>query len=546
MTTGDTSAVPAAGFQDQGWWRSSTFLDDLADAVRDRGDHLALIVHEGDEKPRTLSYVELSDAVARFASALRELGVGRGDVVACYLPNLWLLAPLYLACHRIGAVSSPIFPVVGTRELGHVLRVTGAKVCVTVERNGEHHCAALLAEAAPETLAHRVVVGDAAATGAIDFDEFFVRTPWENRTPVPEEDRLGPDEPAQLMHTSGTTGKMKLVVHSQNTLYAAVRAVSEPHRLTRDDVISLPGICTAMAGLTYALYLPLFLGATGVVQKHTNDMDLLRDLIEAHSVTWLYTPPVFLVNLLAAQRKEARDTSSLKQIVTGSAPVHPQLITQVREVFDVELHALWGMTENGAVTVTRPDDPAGWAAHSDGRSTPWMEVRIDAEPGEEAGRLLVRGASQCLGYLGQRDVYDACVDAEGWFDTGDLARPDGRGGIRIVGRRADIITRPDGMQVSTLEVESLLQRHPAITEVVLVGYPHPEIPGGSKVCAVVVPVFPAISLDELHAYLAREGVAKAFWPDRVQFVGILPKNSLGKVLRQPLRERLELAAAPRS
>lgn len=545
MAIWDTLAEPAAGFRSDGWWRSSTFLDDLADAVRDRGDHPALIAYEGTEHARTLSYTELSNTVARFASALRELDVQRGDVVACYLPNLWLLAPLYLACHRIGAVSSPIFPVVGRRELGHVLGVTGAKVCVTVEKFDDYDCAALLAEAAPETLAHRVVVGDAAATGAIDFDEFFVRTPWEERRPVAEQDRLGPDEPAQLLHTSGTTGMMKVVVHSQNTLYAAVRAVSEPHRLTRDDVISLPGLCTAMAGLTYAVYLPLFLGATGVIQSRTTDMELLRDLIAAHRVTWLYSPPAFLVNLLAAQRKDARDTASLEQIVTGSAPVHPQLITLVREVFGVELHALWGMTENGAVTVTRPDDPEGWAARSDGRSTPWMEVRIDAEPGAEAGRLLVRGASQCLGYLGQRDVYDACVDADGWFDTGDLARHDGRGGIRITGRRADLITRPDGMQVSTLEVESVLQRHPEITEVVLVGYPDPEVPGGSKVCAVVVPVFPVISLAELHAYLALEGVAKPFWPDRVQFVGMLPKNPLGKVLRQPLRERLEIAATSR-
>jgi cyclohexanecarboxylate-CoA ligase len=91
----------------------------------------------------------------------------------------------------------------------------------------------------------------------------------------------------------------------------------------------------------------------------------------------------------------------------------------------------------------------------------------------------------------------------------------------------------------------VLQRHPDITEVVLVGYPDPEVPGGSKVCAVVVPVFPVISLAELHAYLALEGVAKPFWPDRVQFVGMLPKNPLGKVLRQPLRERLEIAATSR-
>src|SRR6185503_20537055 len=105
-----------------------------------------------------------------------------------------------------------------------------------------------------------------------------------------------------------------------------------------------------------------------------------------------------------------------------------------------------------------PDDPEGWGAQSDGRPMPWMQVRIAAEPGEQVGRLLVRGASQTLGYLGQRELYDRCLDADGWFDTGDLARWDGRGGIRITGRRTDLITRSNGRKVPTLEVEAVLGR----------------------------------------------------------------------------------------
>lgn len=549
MTIWDTLAMPApdtaAGYRAAGAWRDTTFLDDLAVAARDRGDHPALVAHESGAPVKILTYQQLAGLVERFAAALTELGVRRGDIVACYLPNGWRLAALYLACHRIGAVSSPIIPAIDRRELTYVLETSRAKVCVTAASFNDIDYAARLAEAAPATLEHQIVVGDAAATGAIDFDEFFVNTPWEQRRRLPEDDRLGPDEPAQLLYTSGTTGVMKAVAHSQNTLYASVLAVSEPHHLSAEDVISIPSFTTHMAAMTYAVYMPLLLGATTVLQDRNLDMELLRDLIAEHRVSWLYCAPAYLMNLLAAQEKEPKDTASLRQITSGSAPVQPQLIDHVRNVFGVPLHALWGMTENGAVTVTRPADPDGWAAHSDGRSMPFMEIRIDAEPGAETGRLLVRGASQCLGYLGQREVYEACVDADGWFDTGDLARPDGRDGIRITGRRADLITRASGQKVPTLEVESVLQRHPGITEVVLVGYPDPDLPGGDRVCAVVIPDGPPITLAQAHAHLAAEGMSKPLWPDRIQFLQVLPRNSLGKVLRQPLRERLEIAASRR-
>ncbi|MFM9552373.1 AMP-binding protein [Streptomyces caniscabiei] len=517
----------------------------MAEAVRTRPGHPAVIAYEGRDLTRLVTYAELADLVERFAAALTELGVTAGDVVALYLPNRWILTPLYLACHRVGAVACPVIPALDVRELAQVLQESAARVCVTVDRFNDIDYGARLAEAAPASLAHRVVVGDAAATGAIDFDAFFVRTPWEDRHDLGAARPSAPDDPALLLYTSGTTGRMKGVVHSQNTLHAAVLAVSGPHRLTRDDVISIPNFATHMAGLTYACYMPLLLHGTCVMQEANRDMELLLDIVAAHRVTWAYASPAYLVDLLDAQRKEPRDTSSVVQIVSGSAPIDPGLIAQVREVLDIPVRALWGMTENGAVTVTRDDDPEGWAGHSDGRAEPSTEVRIAVEEDGGSGRLLVRGASQCLGYLGRREVYEACLDEDGWFDTSDLARDDGRGGIRIVGRSVDQITRGSGQKVSTLEVEAVLTRHPAVKEVALVGCPDPRIPGGELVCAVIVPEGEPPTLATLHRHLADQRMARVLWPDRVQFLWELPKNSLGKVLRHPLRERLEIEYAAR-
>ena len=535
-------AEERAAYYAAGWWREETFLDDIARNARERPDRQAVVGYVGGTLERTLSWADYAASVQRCAAALTELGVGPGDVVAVYLPNRWLLGPLLFACARIGAISSPVIPVLAGRELAHVLDASRAAVCVTVDSFGGVDYDRRLAEVAPATLKHRVVVGDAARTGAIDFDEFFVRTPWEQRHPLDAVAPSGPDDPVLLLYTSGTTGAMKAVVHSQNTLYAAARTVAESQHLGPDDVISVPNFLTHMAGSSFAVSMPVLLGATTVMQDNNTDMELFLDLVERHRISWAYLSPSYLVNLLRIQREKPRDTASLHRVVSGSAPVQPDIVADVRSVLDVPLHTLWGMTENGGVTLTRPDDPEGWGAQSDGRAMPWMQVRIATEPGEQLGRLLVRGASQTLGYLGQRDLYEKCLDADGWFDTGDLARDDGRGGIRITGRRTDLITRASGQKVSTLEVETVLLRHPAVGDVVLVGYPDPAVPGADLVCAVLVPAGTPPTVEELRSYLQDQGMAAVLWPDRAQFVWELPKNSLGKVLREPLRRRLEIAA----
>jgi cyclohexanecarboxylate-CoA ligase len=404
-----------------------------------------------------------------------------------------------------------------------------------------------LAQAAPESLTHRVVVGDAARTGAIDFEEFFAATPWEERHDLGPVVARRADEVGLLLFTSGTTGEPKCIAHTANTLFASVRTVSDPYQLTRDEVITIPHFLTHMAGGTYSVLMSVYLGATCVMQDD-RDMGLLLDMVARHGVTFVYAAPMFVQNMLAAQDKQARDVHTLRTLVSGSAPIPPSLIAATRDVLGVEMYALWGMTENGGVTVTRPDDPPGWAAHSDGRAEPWMQCKIAAdpdqalEPGEAPfGRLLVRGASQCLGYLNVPDAYAVCVDADGWFDTGDLARDDGRGGIRITGRRTDLIIRSTALKVPTLEVEGVLLRHPAIADVVLIGYPDPALPSAENVAAVIVPAGDAPTLEQLHAYLEELGMMQHYWPDRVVIATELPKNALGKVQRNILRAELDPA-----
>lgn len=536
------STERAASFRAGGQWRAETVLHDLHRAAEAEPDKPAIVSYAAGSLARTISYGEYRMLVDRFAAALLELGVRRRDVVAIHLPNWWMLNPLYLACARIGAVPAPVMPTLGPRELAHVLTGSAAKVCFVADSYQGVDYVQRLAVAAPPSLAHRVVVRTSPGNdGLLDFDEFFLESPWERTHPLPDLDTLDADDVALLLFTSGTTGAPKAVVHSHNTLYAAATALPRSCGLGGDSVIAVPHFLTHMAGVIFSSYMAATLGGTCVMQDD-GDMGLLLDMIAKHGLTFVYAAPIFMAELVAEQRRNPRDLSSLRLLISGSAPIPPQLIADVRSVLGVELGALWGMTENGPVTVTRPDDPRGWAAHSDGCLVAGSELRIDAEDGQELGRLLVRGPSQCLGYLNQREVYTGCLDADGWFDTGDLARPDGRGGIRITGRRDDLIIRRWGTKVPTLEVEAVLLRHPRVRELVLIGYPDPQLPTADGLCAVLVPDGEPPNLDDLTGYLDGLGMTWHYWPDRVEVRTELPRNALGKVQRTALRRELEQPA----
>jgi cyclohexanecarboxylate-CoA ligase len=528
----------AAGFYERGWWRRETFLDDLARSVRERPDQPAVIAYEDGRHARTLTYRDLTHTVDRFAAALTELGIGRGDVVVVHLPNWWMLSPLYLACGRIRAVVASVVTVFGGRDLRHVLETTEAKAAIVADHFLGVDYAARLREVAPGTLRHRIVVGDAAATGALDFTEFFVRTPWEQTHPPSQFPVPQADDPAHIVFSSGTTGRPKGVAHSFNTMWAATRTFSDVYELGPGDPVIIPHYLTHLAGSCYAIWMPVAIGGT-VVMQDTRGMELLLDLVAEHRITLMFGAPMYIMAMIAAQRENPRDLSSLRCLNTGSAPVPPPLVAQAREVLKVRLDSNFGMTEIGAITLTRATDPEGWAGHSDGSPVDWMEIRIDIPPGERLGRLLVRGASLCLGYVNHAEAFEACLDADGFFDTGDTARDDGRGGIRITGRRADVIVRSNGVMLPTLEVEAVLIAHPMVKDVVIIGYEDPSGNGADLACAVVVPEGAPPTLADLTSYLDELQVSPPDWPDRVEIAAELPRNQQGKVLRAVLRQGLE-------
>lgn len=540
----------AAQYRATGWWRDQTFLDDLRRHARERPDRTAVIAYQRHEGTSSrISYAELARLTSRFASSLLDLGVKRGDTVAVQLPSRLESLPIALACAQVGARFCPLMTIYRRYEMSHMLALTGATVCITVTEWDGARLAEIVAGLRSElpALKHVVVAGPDRPAGTLNFAEHFPATPASDGpasvAAAADADAgnlaLGPDEPFLILFTSGTTGEAKGVLHSQNTLFAGISAYVDVLGMD-DSVISFVShAATHYTGFVQGLLIPVMLGCTAVIQDAW-DPDHGLEIIARHGVTTFYGSPPYLLKLLAAQRSQPRDVSTLGTVVTGSAPVPPHIVDDVRELLGAPLFALWGMSENGPVTMTRRGDPADWAAHSDGRPIDCMQIRIDtsAVPGDSdgSGKLWVRGACQCLGYYQRDEDYAAFVDADGWFDTGDVARPDGRGGMRISGRVKDIVINR-GFNVPVTELEAILGRQSQVREIAVIGLPDENL--DEVICAVVVPAEPPPSLDALTEYLAATGVTHRFWPQRLELVDELPRTITGKVRKVDLRQRFK-------
>ena len=468
---------------------------------------------------------------------LVRLGIRPGEFISAQLPDRWEVLPLVLGCMAAGVYIAPVPPEYRRAELEYMFRLTGARLFVTVaDLMGGKPAEVALGLAAdlgvPEYVA---VMGEDGPAGAISFEEHFLAGPDSG-----EEDltgrQLDPDEPFLLLFTSGTTGENKGAMHSQNTMYAGIRGYVTSLGLDENLIKLTPHTSMHYVGLIQGLLTPMVLGGTAI-KSDSSDPGVSLDLIERHRITMFYGSPAYVRELQLAQRARPRDVSSLTCTVSGSAPVPPQLMAQVREALGVRMFSLWGMSENGPVTLTRPGDPEDWPVHSDGRATGGMQTRIEGLPGlpEGTGVLKVRGPAQCLGYYQRDDVYAADVDADGWFNTGDLARDDGRGGIRICGRVKDIIIHRSA-NVPVADIEAVLGKHPKVGQVALIGIPDADV--DERVCAVVTPAGDTPpTLGELRDFLDEEGVSSWCWPERIEVIDALPRTPLGKIRKIDLRKR---------
>jgi cyclohexanecarboxylate-CoA ligase len=258
-------------------------------------------------------------------------------------------------------------------------------------------------------------------------------------------------------------------------------------------------------------------------------------LIEANGATFTFAATPFLADLAALPRSRPGKLGRLRLFASSGAPIPPAVAQAARDKLDVAVAASWGMTECASVTITPPDGSK--TTESDGCALANGEVRVIGADGREAprgeiGALQVRGASLFVGYLKRPQLYK--LDADGWFDTGDLARMDEAGYIRICGRSKDVIIR-GGENIPVVEIEGALYRIPEVADAAVVAMPDPRLQ--ERACAfVTLRHGKALDLAALCDYLAREGFTKHFWPERLEVLAEMPRTPTGKIQKFVLRE----------
>ena len=524
-----------------GYWHDRTINDDLDACVAACPDKLALTAVRMDTgEVRRFTYRQLATLADRIAVGLSRLGVGRNDVVAMQLPNWWQFSLLYLACSRLGAVLNPLMPIFRERELGFMLRHGEAKILVVPRqfRNFDHEGMARSLQAQLPSLT-RVVVIDGG--GADDFDTLLTKPEWEKEPDAPgilASNRPGPDDITQLIYTSGTTGEPKGVMHSANTLMANIVPYAERLKLGKDDIILMASPLAHQTGFMYGLMMPIMLRASVVLQD-VWDPTKATELIRQEGVTFTMASTPFLTDLTRAVSETGKGVPSLKTFLCAGAPIPGPLVEQARSTLGAKIVSAWGMTENGAVTLIKLDDDDILAFTTDGCALPGAEVRvIDAEgrmvPPGEIGRLVVRSCSNFGGYL-KRPQWNG-TDADGWFDTGDLARIDANGYIRISGRSKDVIIR-GGENIPVVEIEALLYKHPAVAQVAIVAFPDERL--GERACAVIVPkAGQTIDFAAMTEFLKLQKLAMQYIPDRLVVRDAMPATPSGKIQKFRLREML--------
>lgn len=525
-----------------GAWNDMIITDYLDQAVSSSPDSVALVAYRVSEDARTtLSYRELDRIVTRMAAGLASLGVKTADVISCQLPNWWQMTALHLACVRIGAILNPLMPIFRERELAFMLGHAQSRVLVIPHSFRGFNYAAMVQGMRNElpALEHVLVIGG--DDSANSFEQVLLEQPWEERIDTRAlftERRLSGDDVVQLLYTSGTTGEPKGVLHTSNTLFSNVRPYAERLHLGSEDIIYMASPMAHQTGFLYGLMMPIYLQTTAVLQDTWDPLYAVK-VATAEKPTFTMASTPFLADLIEVAPSHRDALASLRIFVAAGAPIPEALVEKAGSAVNAQIISAWGMTENGAVTMTRPEDDAERAIHSDGLALPYMDVQVIDDHGQVVasgveGNLMVRGASLFVGYLKRPELYG--VDDHGWFATGDLARMDAQGYIRITGRTKDVVIR-GGENVPVVEIENLLYKHPAISAVALVGCPDERL--GERVCAYVTlhDGYSSLSLEDLVAFLLEQRLTKNYLPEYLEVLPTLPRTPSGKIQKFKLREQ---------
>jgi len=515
----------AAAYYAAGLWREQSCYRLMSDHAKERGAAFAL-----RDRGRRLTWDQLKTAVDGFAATLAEGGLRRGDRLSIWASNRVEVVVAFLAASRNGYVCNPSLHVnYTTAEVSHLL--------------DEIQATAFLYEPGHGADGDRV---DAAATVA-DLDglnqvialepgrqAMALPTTATGPAPVPS-----PDKVCYLAFTSGTTGKPKGVMHSDNTLLTNARAlVADWHHDAATRLLSLSPLShhIAWVGLAQALVA----GAEFIINDLPPSANPLDWLLET-GATYVMGVPTHAMDILDDQRRRGLDRlGAVRVFYMAGAPIPPA----TAEAFlaqGVMPQNIYGMTENSSHQYTLPNDDKDTIVTSCGRAGAGYEIKIfDREDADRpaapgiVGQIGGRGAALMLGYFDNQPATESSFNHDGWFLSGDLGWLDDKGCLHIAGRLKDMIIR-GGHNIYPTRIEDLAVSHPAIAKAAAFAVADDRL--GEKVCLAILadgdttPTGP-----EVLAHLNAVGLSKYDMPEYFLGLSAFPLTASGKILKRALAQ----------
>lgn len=500
----------------------------------------ANVVEDGEVK---LTFSELEAEVRSASRALIAAGVGHGDRIAIWAPNLWEWMVAALGALSIGGVVVPINTRYKGIEAAYLLQKSGAKVLFTVAGFLGTDYVQLLADSGESTPAlERIVVLRGAVTGAAcSFADFLALGADVKDAEVERRAAaVRPDDLADILFTSGTTGRPKgaMCTHAQNL--RAVRAWTHVTGLREGDryLVAMPFFHSF--GYKFGWFAAMMRGAT-TLPEAVFDAGRCLERIAKERVSVFPGPPAIYQSLLMREDLANYDLTSLRLAVTGAAVVPVELVERMRDTLHIATVITgYGLTETtGVATMCRYDDDPVTIATTSGRAIPDVEVRVVDAEGKvlgpnEPGEILVRGYNVMKGYFDAEEETAKTIDADGFLHTGDVGTMDERGYVRITDRMKDMFI-VGGFNAYPAEIETVMLTQGDIAEVAVVGVPDPRL-GEVGMAFVVLRQGRTATPESLIAW-CRDNMANYKVPRRIELLSALPRNASNKVLKFELRER---------
>ncbi|GAA1365023.1 medium-chain fatty-acid--CoA ligase [Arthrobacter rhombi] len=524
-------------YYEAGLWLEESYYEQVAKQAERQPDKVAVF-----DSTVSLTYGQYREQILRLAVGLKRLGIRPGERIVAQVPNIAEFPVIAGAANRIGAVIVPVMPIYRAHDLEHVLSDSGAAVAFFAREFGGFNYQDMFASLQPQAPALRHLVAlrteGTGTEGALAYESLFADG---DLTALEEEAGPGasPDDPFEIVYTSGTTSRPKGCFHTLNTVRSSAIQIIRAAGYTADDIQFGPSPITHSTGLVTSVLIPLYLGASSHFMEKWEPGDGARR-VQEHRLTAAVTATAFLQMLMKAYDPEQHDASSLRLWICAGSPIPGSVVRAASEMFpDCRIQSLYGRSENLLTTMCALSDEPERSITSDGRAIePSVVQVVDGEgrelPHGEEGDVAYLGPSHMLGYWNNRPATEELFTPGGFSRSGDLGVMDAEGFVRITGRSKDIIIR-GGMNISAREVEDELLQSPGVANVAVVAMPDERL--GEKCCAFVVPADDgaAPDLETIVAFLKERGIATQKLPERLEIVDELPTTATGKIQKHLLR-----------